>query len=259
MTAPRPTDFPVRFSRLKQMAKSALHYRDSLIFNRECGPYRKGTALHSYLIGGAEVVIYNGRRDARIKAYQDFMAEHIGKTILIESEARDVMGMRDAIEKHDDAMLALRGTRERELEFSFGGRKCAARPDVFTDLCVTELKTDRSSHPDRFAWRGRQYGYHAQLAWYLQAVRLSGLGKPQDATIVAVESTRPYPVTVLDLTRRALDQGERLCRLWFEELRGCEENDSWPGYAQGRVLFDVPDEEDDGFTVRIAGEELEVA
>ena len=258
MTAPRPQDFPVRFSRLKQMAKSAMHYRDSLIFNPESGPYRKGTALHSYLIGAGNVVVYPARRSG--KKWEEFQAANPDKTILIESEARDVRGMREALEKHGDAMLALRGTREREIEFMFGGRKCAARPDVFTDLCVTELKTDMSAHPDKFSWRGRKFAYHAQLAWYLKAVRLSGLGKPQEAAIVAVESKRPYPVTVFDVTRRALDQGERLCRLWFEELRGCEENDSWPGYTSGRVLFDVPDEEEDeGFSLRIDGEELEVA
>lgn len=259
MTAPRPQDFQVRFSNLKCMAKSPAHYLAALTGRDDSPSMRKGRALHSYLLGDSDaVLVYPGRRAG--KKWEAFAEENCGREILIDSEIRDVDGMRESLIYNRDAMLLLKGQRERDIRWLLGGRACGGRPDVIGESFVTELKTCRTAQPDRFVRQALWMHYHAQLAWYRQGVRLSGLGKPQSAYVVAVESSRPYPVTVFELTQRALEQGERLCRLWFEELRGCEENDVWPGYTHGPVFFDVPDDDDgDGFTVRIDGEELEVA
>jgi hypothetical protein len=71
---------------------------------------------------------------------------------------------------------------------------------------------------------------------------LSCKSKPLAAYVVAVESTPPFPVTVMRLTDRALDQGERLCTSWMETLLNCEASNFWPPYAQSIVPLDVPDD-----------------
>jgi hypothetical protein len=253
---PPPEPAPLRFSQLKRISESAAHFKyhlDAPEPERKKLSFEKGTALHSYLIGDENSVIsYPGRRAG--KAWGAFEEEHAGKSILIASEARDVIGMRDAIRRHPRAMALLDGEREETLYWNIGGRACRGTPDVRTDRRVVELKSGRSVRPDRFVRDGLRYAYHGALAWYLDGVALSGLGTPEEAWIVAVESSPPYPVTVFRLTDRAIDQGRRLCRLWFERLRVCELSDEWPEYVEGDVDFDVPD--DDDFTLLIGGEEV---
>jgi hypothetical protein len=95
-------------------------------------------------------------------------------------------------------------------------------------------------------------------AWYRRALIECGFGTPASYWIVAVESAPPYPVTVFRLTDNAIEQGERACRAWLERLLVCESADCWPTYTEAAVPFDIADA-DEGFTLRIDGEDVEVA
>jgi hypothetical protein len=247
---------PLRFSQLKRMSQSPAHFLYHLNApepTRKKPSYEKGTALHSSLIGNEDaVVVYEGRRAGG--KWDDFAAANEGRAILIPSESRDVVGMREAVRRHPRAMELLDGIRETTVHWNQGGRPCRGTPDVRTDRRIVELKSGRTTQPDRFIRDGLRFGYHASLAWYLDGVASSQAGTPEEAWIVAVESSPPYPVTVFRLTDRAIDKGRRLCRLWFERLRICELSDEWPEYVQGDFDFDVPD--DDDFVLTIGGEEV---
>lgn len=233
---------PVRFSRLKLMAKSALHFHEGTAV--EGGPIRKGTGLHAYMLGGAErVVVYGGgRRDKRVKAWQEFQAEHVDKHILIPSELESVEGMRRSLEGHSRAMALLDGLQERRITWTYDGIPCAGTPDVvlpFRD-CVdlVELKTCESSKPDWFFKRARNYGYHGQVDWYSHGVTHCSqykVPRVRDHYIVAVESTKPWPVTVIHLNEQRLLRGRQLWRGWWEHMKVCEQSNSWPAYAQTDV------------------------
>lgn len=250
-----PRSFAIRFSHLKRMAQSPAHYLQSLSSVYDAEDLRKGRALHSYMLGGSDVVIYDQgvRRGGK---WDLFVAAHPGATILIPSEARDVTGMRASLERNDRAMELLDGIREREMVWKIGDRICSGTPDVLKPHSVVELKSTRCSEPGRFvrdaAWRG----YHAQLSWYQDGARLSNVAHPTGGYIVAVESSAPYPVTIFELTPTALEVGRKLCRLWWERLMTCEQSDSWPAYCESDVPFDVADGE---ATIVVDGEEMSLA
>lgn len=248
----------VHFSTLKHMQRSPAHYQAALSDDSaQLGHQRTGTSLHSFLIGAAESVVqYDGRRDKRMQAYRDFCEEHVGKVILSAKEHAQASGMRDSICRSRQAVELLAGQREQGIEWSWLGRTCAGTPDVFSLEHLTELKSCRTAQPERFMSSARFYGYHAQLAWYRRALIECGFGTPASYWIVAVESARPFPVTVFRMTDNALDLGERMCRAWMERLLVCESSDAWPAYAESPVPFDVS--EDDGFTLRIDGEDVEI-
>lgn len=251
---------PIRFSALKAMAQSPAHYRYLVEDGgrRETGAMRKGTALHSYLLGGRDVVVYDGgvRRGA---AWDEFRAANAHATILIPSEAAAVLGMRRAIEAHPEARRLLEGERERRIEWTIGGLPCAGTPDVVdygVGGALVELKSARSSRPEKFVRDAQWNGYHAQLAWYLDGVAASGREPPRRAAIVAVESNPPYPVTVFELTATAIEIGRRLWRGWLERLLVCQESNTWPGYTDAIVPFDVEDHDE---SIVIDGDEVSLA
>jgi hypothetical protein len=246
----KPVLDPVRFSRLKLMAKSAAHYAAG--FGGETGPMRKGSALHAYLLGGSEkvVVFRDGIRNKKSQKWIDFQLEHQGKHILIPSELAVVEGMRRSVEKHQRAMDLLDdGVQETRITWDLGGRACAGTPDVVKPMKdgkrLVELKSCDTSAPDLFKVKGRRMGYPAQVAWYgdgLERCLQYKPGKVVETYVVAVESTAPYPVTVFHLGS-ILAVGRKQYRIWFEALRNCEQSNEFPAYAQ----TDVEWEDEDGF------------
>lgn len=247
----------VRFSHLKLIAKSALHFRYAVDEDSDQSlAMRLGSHCHALLFD-QPLAVYHGKTRTGA-AWKEFQTLNSGRTIVNSREHDEARRMADAVLANREAVELLAcGPREQTIDWEVLGRTCSGTPDVRGREFVVELKTTRCSDPDRFVRDGLRRCYHAQLAWYMDGVIASGLGTPSKAAIVAVESAAPHPVTVLHLTDRAIDQGRRLCRLWMERLLSCEASDQWPGYAQSSVPFDVPD--DDSLMLKIGGEEMEIS
>ena len=60
---------------------------------------------------------------------------------------------------------------------------------------------------------------------------------------MCVESTKPYPVTVVKVTDKKRKKGARKCRYWLEQLLVCERTGHFPGYVEGDVEWDDEEEE----------------
>lgn len=231
---------PVRFSRLKLMAQSPAHYIHAVTHpSAPSVAMRRGSYTDALLFGTAGGwAVYDGQR--RGKAWDAFELEHAAKQTITASEAAPCAAMANMLSKHSEAMELLRnGTRQNTIGWRFLGRECSGTPDVWNRTRVVDLKTTRCSEPRRFVRDALFRAYHAQLAWYLDGVRLCGAGTPSEAYIVAVESTPPHPVTVLRLTDNAIDAGRKACRIWLEQLLACEAAERWPGYVESAVDFDV--------------------
>ena len=242
---------PVRFSRLKLFSKSAAHYACNA--REETASLRKGSAVHSYLLGDADkVAVYRGKkRDPRVKEFQAFIEAHPGADVLNAREFADVDGMRRAILAHDRARQLLDGIREQRITWSTAGRDCAGTPDVVHlhssgAKVLVELKTSVSSSPGLFKWQGKRLAYPAQVAWYADGLERTMLYKPGPVTeiyVVAVESAAPYNVVVYPVTERLRVQARKQWRLWFEQLLNCEQSGNFPGYAESDVEWDAEEED----------------
>lgn len=243
-----PKSVPVRFSALKRFALSPLHYLSAIREPDDSDSLarRIGRGAHA-LMFGQPVVVYPGKVRSG-KQWDAFKAEHDGKSeILNQREMNQALRMVDALNENTlSRSLLLDGTTcEQRIDWRYLGRSCRSTPDAYKPDVVTDLKSTRVMPPARFVSAATKLAYHAQLAFYSEALRSTGKANPSMAFIVAVESVPPYSVTVLELTPRALEMGKRTYRLWFEELLGCEASDSWPGYSDGAIPFDVVDEDDE--------------
>ena len=247
---------PVRFSRLNLMAQSAAHFAHGVQQDEDeeedTAAMRKGSATHAYLLGQSDrVTVYrDGARNKKHKKYQDFMAAHPDKLILSPKEHAQAEGMRRSIQRHARALELLDGIQERRIWWDIGGRPCAGTPDVVTFLPkrgdvvpkrVVELKTARTSAPHLFQWLARKAFYHAQVAWYSEGVERTLVYPPgpvEEHYVVAVESTPPYPVTVLRVCPSMLTLGRKQWRLWWEALAVCEATGRFPAYVESDVEWE---------------------
>lgn len=261
-----PRTVPVRFSNLKRMGQSPKHYWHACQSGYEQTlSMRLGSGTHAMLFnepwtvwtgdpGSKKKPVRNGKK------YEKFANDNAGKVIMSIGEYRKARAMSEAIKRKERAMeLLTEGRREHTIRWQCLDRACTSRPDVFTRSRVVELKTTKCADPNRFARDGRWMAYHAQIAFYLDAVLASGLGTPDSAYVVAVESAPPYPVTVLRLTERAIDIGRRMCRLWLEQVLACEAENYWPGYIESDGVFDVADDEDEEVFLTRGGVPLDEA
>lgn len=251
-----PRTVPVRFSRLKRMSQSPLHYHQSCQYDDDDTLARRiGRGVHALLFG-QPLVVWHKRRQGN--EWKEFEAAHEGEEILNEKEHAQALAVATAIRTDPIAApLLFDGmTLEKKLHWKIDGRACSGTPDSFGPKRVVDLKTARTTEPDRFVRAATWMSYHAQGAWYQDGIELAGLPRPDEFYIVAVESAAPYAVTTLRLTERALDMGRRLNRLWWEQLMGCEASNQWPGYSQSIVDFDIAEAGD--FTIQIDGEDFEL-
>lgn len=244
-----PRTIPVRFSNLRHIARSPLHYLDAVQEDREDTlAMRLGRGAHA-LVLGVPVVKWPGKQ-RRGKTWAAFQAEHEGAEILNEGEWEQAANMADAIRRHpiaSELLLADSVVREHAFEWTWLKRRCSSRPDARASdgRAVTDFKTTKNADPERFQRDAAFRAYNAQLAFYGLAVEHLTGRQPEDLYVVAVESKRPYPVTVLRLADSAREQGEKLCRVWMERLLVCEASNHWPAYTESIVDFTVPDDDGD--------------
>lgn len=234
--APAATE-ALRFSRLKRFAQSPAHFIGAAEMNGS--GLDIGSAAHSMLLGGVDVVAYPGKV-RRGKEFDAFEADNRGALILTQSEYRRAKGMADAVRAVPEAMRVLDGEREKTFTWKLQGRLCRGTPDVRSDKFITELKTGETADPRFFPFKVRRFCYHGQLAWYSDGAVLAGLPDPQEHYVVAVEAAQPHVVTVFRMTPDAIEQGRRTVRVWFERLLQCEAAQQWPGYSQSIVELSLP-------------------
>lgn len=233
-----PREVPVRFSALKCIEQSPAHYWQACQDDREeTLSMRLGSGAHALLLG-KPVTKWTGKvRNGKV--WEAFEKEHAGELILNARELAEAEAMVKSIRSNALAMRLLNDTtNEQPIGWSIDGRACRSTPDARGPLWLVELKTAKSSEPKAFMRDAFFRRYHAQVAFYADAMRSIG-DDAMDCYLIAVENSAPYPVSVLRLTDRALEHGRTLYRQWFAKLLECEAKNEWPGYSVEVLQFDV--------------------
>jgi hypothetical protein len=242
-----PREVLVRISSLKEMERSPLHYWQACQDDRdETLSMRLGAGAHALLFG-KPVVLWDqpakngkgGKAPRNGGEWDKFVKDHPGATILNATEMAEAKAMVDGVRRNPLAMRVLADTvQEETIHWTYANRACRSTPDARSRLHVVEFKTCQSSEPSKFLKDAFWRRYHAQLAFYTDAMIAAG-DDPMEAYIIAVENSAPYATSVLRLTDRALEHGRALYRQWFERLLECEAKNEWPSYSSDVLSFDV--------------------
>lgn len=235
-------DIPVRFSVLKAYGRSAMHgYHARTTEMKETASMQKGTATDAMIFGHRKVLPYPGAV-RRGKEYDQFVLDNPDTEILTQKDYDTARYMADAVLNAEHAKEWMIGVTQQTLMFEYVGLHCRCTPDIRGDGFVTELKTCRDASDYRFPWQARSMGYPVQL--WMQKIGCELNGYPiKRQMIVAVESTRPCPVTVFELTERSQDKAAKQLMLWAERLKVCEASGMFPPYSQAIVPLDEPEED----------------
>ncbi len=245
-----PTTVPVRFSTLKLMQQSPLHYWWAVQRGYdETLSMRIGSGAHAILFDQPYTVWTGKVRNG--KQWDSFAKEHDGELILNQRELEQAQDIAEAVRSHPIAsrLLFTPGTvHEQRIDWEWNGRAFRSTPDAANRTTCIDLKCLRSADPDKVMWQSFKMGYHAQAALYRMALNSTGQHSIKESYLVVVENKPPHPVTALRFTETAIEAGVRSLALGMEQLRACEVSGVYPGYAQSIVDLEIPGDGLDGFT-----------
>jgi len=218
--------------------------------------FDRGHAAHAEVLGvGVELAIFP-EHDARTKAGKVIRAEWnqaraAGKTPILEADYAEVQAMAEALRAHPFAGQLMSQPMDVE--------QCLFWTDPYTgvmrramldtlptgrhgqSMVLVDYKTADRVAPD-FAMRKKiyEYGYHRQMATYIDGVLALGLAESVRAVLLFQCTKAPYIVTPIELDAEALRIG-RIENLRALEVFGeCQRTGVWPGYTDGVETSGVP-------------------
>lgn len=231
---------PLHITSLARIGQSPAHFKWYLDHpTPPTASKRCGTIVDRIVFGGEELCVWDGRRAG--KEWEAFEAKHEGhREIYTAREVSEARPIAEALVSSDLAGPWLKGRYQVKCSFVRDGVRFETNGiDIVGDGWIADLKTTRCAAPDRFARAASFYGYHAQLRAYRDAAAELGL-IPKDAPcyLIAVETSPPYPVSVLRFGPEWMDAGARLLTRWIERYKSCRDADFWPAYSQ--TVLDMP-------------------
>lgn len=243
----------INYSKLKAFARSPLHYKAALEAaledeedeESESAALIRGTYIHTKLFEpekfAAQYAVWDGG-DRRGKAWTAFAELNASQTILKTSEVKEWDAVCAAVKSNPLAARYL-GSGKSEVTLTWdlldGRFKCKGRPDRICDEAIVDVKSTRNASKKAFEKQSASLLYHVQAAFYVDGLaQVTGETKPY--VIIAVETERPYPVTVFRVPEYVLDTGREEYIAMLSKLDECRLSGEWPGYASGEVELELP-------------------
>ena len=228
----------VNWSTLKWMRESPLVYRHRLDHGYEdTHALAMGRVTHTLVFEpskfDAEYVIWDGG-DRRGAEWKEFALANAGRTILKPNEIATAIEMAQTIRRHPLVRPYLQGgIFEQSIRWADPdtGLACKARPDwvIPGTRILLDLKTAASADSRRFGAAAARYGYHLQMAMYVNAIT-EGLGwAPNKVKIVVVEKDAPHEVSIFDVPEDALNVAAEEVASLLRMVKTCRESGTWPG------------------------------
>ena len=256
----------VNVSNLKEMARSALHYRYRCAHQKETPTLSMGRSAHAAVLEPErferDFVVWDEVTDAgkmsprRGKKWDAFCESYQGKTIVKPDEHRFACNVRDAVRAKPTARKYL-GDGPRELSILWDDVEiksaCKGRIDLVTSVdgvdCLVGLKSARSLDPRKFSAQAATLYYYLQWAFYYDGYSTLTGAEPRVVEI-CVETEPPFDVVVYVVPADVLELGREEYRELLGKVGECERSKRWPGRAENEVVFELPaylqrdDEED---------------
>jgi exodeoxyribonuclease VIII len=241
-------------SALDLVAKSPAHLKEwwDGAAEEPTAAMRFGTALHCAAltpdIFAATYAVEPDFGDCRTKgpkAERDaWRAEHVGRTIIAEGDAKAIRRMVEKLRAHPlvghlmaegDAELTMRW---RDVET---GLECKGRIDLYVPRkrLALDLKTTTDARPEAFLRSVANYRYDVQDAMYTNG--MAACGAPIDHFLfVGMEKTAPFELSVIALDAEWRSDGANECERDMLRVQSCIASGEFPGYDHKITTLSKP-------------------
>ena len=244
----------IRRSDLWKMEESAEKFKYFLEHPVEQTPAMAfGSACHKFILETKDFlneyaiapVVDKRTKDGKA-AWEAFLAESEGKTIISSDDISTIVDMMDALKACPLAKKLIYGKGETETPFFWTdketGEKCKVKVDRLVKFnrrwYVVDYKTTLCAETFRFNSDIFKLGYHLQAAMYTEGVMVSKkLKKRPGFLFVAQEKKAPYSVNVIEVSEEVMGAGIAKFRQLMDKYHECRVLDKWPGY-----VGDVPND-----------------
>lgn len=258
-----------RWSRLKNMRKSPLHYKHGLQFsNATTDALRMGGAIHCALLEPEHFATrHTTYTESKCKGegaktrWAEFQAENAHRVILDAEEWNRALAVAAAVRAHPEASkLLAKGRAEVPLTWKdpATGIACKCRLDWVTYKNQSvELKSALNIESHSFANMAWKYGYFHQVEHYAGglAAQLGKKSEQIESFVIAVESSAPYDVCVYCPDDESLYAAREELAGIMATLAECRRTGVYPGRYTEQTILTAPryvlDSEEDEWQVTV--------
>lgn len=185
----------------------------------------------------------NKRTNEGKAQWQQFQSENAGKTIITLEQWNQADALRNAVWMHP-TVKGLLGNGQSEEPITWkregGDVECKAKLDYLRNGLIIDYKTTQDASLREFARSIASFGYHRQMAWYMEAAYKIQGGWPRGAILIAQEKEVPEAIAVYRLDESALTKGAVECDNAYKAM--CERlvNGKWEAYPEGIQDIGLP-------------------
>lgn len=208
-----------------------------------------GRAFHSFTLDGlqsfgrdfAVAPAWDRRTKEGRAAYEAFVKESIGKTVISEEDFKTIEDMFQAIAEHPiAAKLLMEGRSEMSVFWIDEETKlpCKCRPDRIPDGdhgVILDLKTVRNASIHAFTSAVMSFGYAREAGMYIEGFNAVTNAKVDAFVFICVEKEPPYRTEIYTLEDLFLEYGKQEFRRLINLEAECRKNDCWPHWKNEEI------------------------
>lgn len=250
----------VRAGHLASALRSPAHYQAAMRSPKPAtAAMKRGKLVHSLLDPSSvarEFTTYCGDKVKDPKRWKQFKIDNAGKEIVTVEELAEAQRIAESCHRAGPAGDIVRKPGQSELVLVWldraTGLLCKCRIDWLTADEFVDFKTTDDGEPEQFirrrlvgyvkrdgSWQKRDdYGYSRPLAFYRRGLDAHGLDRA--AGIIAVETSDPYPVVVIDVQADMMAHGDAQCSAALDIIATANKSACFPAYPL-RVKATLPE------------------
>lgn len=238
-------------TRIKELARSPLHYRYRLEHPKHSPSLTLGSAAHVAVLEPErferDYAVWGEEPEQKVRqgsVWEAFADEHRKQTIITVKEAAAARAIRDAVRSAPAAMRYLeKGDPEVTLEWIYEATACKGRVDWLTRdegfPVLVGLKTARDCGHRMFAVQAARLLYFCQWSFYRDGYHAI-TGRGAKVVEIVVENTPPHDVAVYVVPSDVIEEGRNVYRDLIAKLLECEASGRWPGAQPEETRIALP-------------------